>query len=69
MKICRKYLNLLQDSVFEGNITESKLGKLKAEFQQVIEIKSDSICIFKLESTRFVSREQIDVVSIYEHII
>ena len=31
LKICRKYLVHVQKSVFEGNITEAKLGKLKSE--------------------------------------
>ena len=31
MKICRKYLTHVQNSVFEGMITEGKLNKLKPE--------------------------------------
>lgn len=31
MKVCRKYLVHVQKSVFEGNITEAKLKKLKKE--------------------------------------
>jgi CRISPR-associated protein Cas2 len=31
MKICRKYLVHIQKSVFEGNITESKINALKKE--------------------------------------
>ena len=30
LKICRKYLVHVQKSVFEGNITEAKLRKLKS---------------------------------------
>ena len=69
MKICRKYLNHLQNSVFEGNISEAKLKKLKDELQRCIDTASDSICIFKLESTRYVTKEQIGIIPIYEHII
>ena len=43
MKICRKYLNHLQNSVFEGNITEAKLNRLKNEIKSAIDIKNDSI--------------------------
>ena len=40
MKICRKYLEHVQKSVFEGNITESKLNKLKREISQIIDKKT-----------------------------
>jgi len=69
MKICRKYLNHLQNSVFEGNITEAKLNRLKKELKAVIEVQTDSICVFKMESTRYIVKEQIGMIPIYEHII
>ena len=69
MKICRKYLNHLQNSVFEGNITDAKLTSLKNEIKASIDVKSDSVCIFKLDSTKYVSKEQIGIISLYEHII
>lgn len=69
MKICRKYLNHLQNSVFEGNITEAKLTKLKGEIKNVIDVKTDSVCVFRMDSTRYISKEQIGVVPLYEHII
>lgn len=69
MKICRKYLNHLQNSVFEGNITEAKLTRLKGEIKNVIDVKTDSVCIFKLDSTKYVSKEQIGIITLYEHII
>ena len=37
MKICRKYLIRVQNSVFEGSITESKLNKLKEEIRKNID--------------------------------
>lgn len=69
MKVCRKYLNHLQNSVFEGNITDAKLNRLKNEIRAVIDVKLDSICIFKLNSTKYVSKEQIGIIPLYEHII
>lgn len=69
MKICRKYLNHLQNSVFEGNITEAKLQRLKSELKSVIEVQSDSVCVFRLDSTRYVMKEQIGTLPVYEHII
>lgn len=69
MKICRKYLNHLQNSVFEGNITGAKLNRLKNELKPAIEIQSDSVCIFELESTRYVVKEQIGTTPVFDHII
>lgn len=69
MKICRKYLNHLQNSVFEGNITEAKLNRLKNEIKAAIDVKFDSVCVFKLDSTKYVSKEQIGIIPLYEHII
>ena len=34
LKICRNYLVHVQKSVFEGNITEAKLRKLKSELKR-----------------------------------
>lgn len=69
MKICRKYLNHLQNSVFEGNITEAKLNRLKNEIKSAIDIKNDSICVFRLDSTKYISKEQISIIPLYEHVI
>ena len=57
------------NSVFEGNITDAKLNRLKNEVRAVIDVKLDSICIFKLNSTKYVSKEQIGIIPLYEHII
>lgn len=69
MKICRKYLNHLQNSVFEGNITGAKLSRLQVEIKNVIDVHTDSVCVFKMDSTRYISKEQIGIVPLYEHII
>ena len=47
-KICKKYLSHFQNSVFRGEITTSKLMKLKLELQKVIVDEEDFVCIIKL---------------------
>lgn len=59
MKICRKYLEHVQKSVFEGNITESKLNKLKREISQIIDKEEDGIIIYKFETLKYSSKEVI----------
>ena len=62
LKIFRKYLTWIQNSVFEGDITKSKLEKLKEELKQVIDKKYDSVVFFQMRSKQaykkdFVGRE------------
>lgn len=59
LKICRKYMMHVQKSVFEGDLTEAKLKKLKSELKGVIDCRCDSICIYKLESAKYTVKELI----------
>lgn len=58
-KICKKYLVHVQNSVFEGNITDSRLNKLKKEIEKNIIVEVDQICIYKFDSVKYASKEQI----------
>lgn len=49
LKICRKYLNWVQNSVLEGEITVAKLEKLKLELQKTIEKSKDSVRFYILK--------------------
>ena len=69
MKICRKYLLHVQNSVFEGTITEARLNKLKAELENKIEKEADSICIYEFDSVKYARKEQIGSVATYQTII
>lgn len=69
MKICRKYLTHVQNSVFEGMITEGKLNKLKHELQKVIEPADDSICIYEIQNIKYTRKESIGVIRRKDNII
>ena len=69
MKTCRRYLLHVQNSVFEGTITEARLNKLKAELEKKIEKETDSICIYEFDSVKYARKEQIGSVAIYQSII
>ena len=69
MKICRKYLHHVQNSVFEGDITEGKLQRLKKEIESVIVLNEDAICIYKLGSVKYASKEQIGTIKIFDNVI
>lgn len=69
LKICRKYLVHMQKSVFEGKLTESELCRLKAELEKVIELQEDSVCIYRMDSTKYMRKEQIGVIEQKSNII
>lgn len=46
-KICKKYLVHIQNSVFEGELLESQLLKLKSELKTYIRDDKDSVIVFK----------------------
>ena len=47
LKLCRKYLNWIQNSVFEGDISEARLKELLFTARQFLNEDEDSIIIFK----------------------
>ena len=57
LKRCRKYLNWVQNSVLEGDISESNLKKLKMELERIIDSEHDSVIIYKSRTTKYTERE------------
>jgi CRISPR-associated protein Cas2 len=57
LKICRKYLNWVQNSVLEGEITEAKFEKLKSELQKNIDKSKDSIRFYKVKDIALIDLE------------
>jgi CRISPR-associated protein Cas2 len=61
LKTARKYLNWVQNSVLEGDITVVNLTKLKKELSAVMNLEEDSAIIYQLRTTKYSSREIIGV--------
>lgn len=57
LKIGRKYLDWIQNSVLEGEITEAKFEKLKLEILKVIKKEEDSVIFYILRTTLYSRRE------------
>lgn len=57
LKICRKYLHWIQNSVFEGEITEAKLERLKIELKRIMNEEEDSVIIFSSQDNRWMDKE------------
>ncbi len=47
LKLCRKYLNWIQNSVFEGEISEVRLKELLSIAKGFMNSEEDSLIIFK----------------------
>ena len=69
LKICRKYLIHVQKSVFEGNITEAKLRKLKSELKRTTKTDEDSVIIYRIDSLKYSSKEVLGEYSPEEHFL
>jgi len=57
LKLCRQYLNWIQNSVFEGEITEVKLKELKYKSAEIMDIKTDSLIIFYTRQEKWLAKE------------
>ncbi len=55
LKILRKYLHWVQNSVFEGTLTKPQLEKLKKELDAVIDPNHDSIIFYEFPE-RYLNR-------------
>lgn len=57
LKLCRRYLNWIQNSVFEGEITQIKLNKLLHEAGSIMVRNEDSLIIFKSRNENWLDKE------------
>lgn len=57
LKLCRRYLNWIQNSVFEGEISEVRLKELKIEAGQLMKKEEDSLIIFKSREEKWLKKE------------
>jgi CRISPR-associated protein Cas2 len=57
LKLCRKYLNWIQNSVFEGEISEVRLIELKQKATNIMDEETDSLIIFKTRHEKWLEKE------------
>jgi CRISPR-associated protein Cas2 len=55
----RQYLNWVQNSVFEGELTDSGFMTVKNGLEELIDKSLDSVIIYRLKSDRFLDRTYI----------
>jgi CRISPR-associated protein Cas2 len=61
LKYLRQHLIWIQNSVFEGEVTESNFAKIKAGIKEIINDKKDSVIIYTFDSMNYTSREVVGI--------
>jgi len=57
LKLMRQYLNWIQNSVFEGEISEIKLKELKERAKNIMNVEHDSLILFKTRQEKWLEKE------------
>lgn len=57
----RKHLNWIQNSVFEGDVTQSELEEIKKGLKEIINKKEDSVIIFVVRSEKAFKRQVLGI--------
>lgn len=58
LKIGRRYLTWVQNSVLEGELTRSQFVRLKTEVSQTIKEKEDTVLFYTLRQEQDLRKEQ-----------
>lgn len=56
LKICRKFLYWIQNSVFEGELTKSQYLDLRLQLSHVINKKEDSVIFYAIRNPQVVDK-------------
>lgn len=57
LKHCRKYLNWIQNSVFEGEISKARLTEMLDLAYEIMDDQEDSIIVFKSKNKEWLEKE------------
>ncbi|MDR5696073.1 MAG: CRISPR-associated endonuclease Cas2 [Armatimonadota bacterium] len=61
LKVGRKYLTWVQNSVLEGELTRAQYERLKRDLREVIDEEEDSVLFYRLRSTDWLDRDHMGV--------
>ena len=59
LKIARKYLHWVQNSVLEGEISKANYVKLKLELERLMNLDEDSIIFYTFRTQKYSKREEL----------
>lgn len=60
-KVCKEFLNHVQNSVFEGELAEGQLTQLKYELKDLIRDDKDSVIFFTSSKEEWLKKEILGV--------
>ncbi len=61
LKFLRQHLIWIQNSVFEGEVTESGFARIKSGISEIINKEKDSIIIYQFDSQNYTNRQVLGV--------
>jgi len=61
LKLCRRYLNWIQNSVFEGEMSEVQLQELIYKSKSIMKEDYDSLIIFSSRNSKWLNKQIIGV--------
>lgn len=59
LKLFRRYLHWVQNSVFEGELTKSQYEELKNYCKELIDSNNDSVIFYSLSNEKWLKKEYI----------
>ncbi|SDG13441.1 CRISPR-associated endonuclease Cas2 [Chitinophaga filiformis] len=59
LKLCRRYLHWIQNSVFEGELSPVQLKELIFEAELIMDTRKDSLIIFKTRQEKWLEKQVI----------
>ena len=60
-KFLRRYLNWVQNSVFEGEVSEGQFYKIKKGIAKLTDAKKDSVLLYRAISKKWLEKEVIGI--------
>lgn len=61
LKLLRQYLNWIQNSVFEGELTPAQMEQMKMRAKKIMKKEEDSLIIFCARSEKYLQKETLGV--------
>lgn len=61
LKLCRRYMNWIQNSVFEGELTEVQLRELLHQAKRIMNEEEDSLILFKNRDQKWLDKQIVGV--------
>lgn len=58
-KLLKRYLHWVQNSVFEGELTEAQMTELKSQLEKITDQDTDSILIYTARDSRWLKKESL----------